>query len=457
MSVQTGAHPAAAAHFLEDGPHAAWHDAALWNVRDRRDKAAGTVSDWERLREQASRIKQHTMSRLPEYLEQFELAAQAAGAQVHWARDPEEFRVLVHGLLQRHGVTSVAKSKSMLTEECALNPYLEAQGIEVVDTDLGERVVQLNHQHPSHIVLPAIHLNKQQIGKIFEENLGTAPGNDSAEELTEAARQDLRARYLHAEAGITGVNFAVAETGTLVVCTNEANADLGMTVPKLHIACMGLEKIVPRFEDLAVFTRLLARSGTGQAITAYTSHITGPQPGSELHIVLLDNGRSALLARPRFRNALKCIRCGACMNTCPVFRRSGGHSYNHVIPGPIGAVLAPNAAFEQTTSLPLASSLCGSCTEVCPVKIDLHKQLLYWREELAKEGKLPLGKTLGAAVFAYVSTRPRLFKMCGRMMRLMLRIAPRALVYSRMNVWGKRRELPVVPAESYLERLRREQ
>ncbi|MBI1318710.1 MAG: 4Fe-4S dicluster domain-containing protein [Candidatus Hydrogenedens sp.] len=451
MSARTEAHPPAAARFLDDGAHAAWHDAALWNVRDRRDKAAASVPDWERLREQATRIKQHTLAHLPDYLEQFERAARAAGATVHWAKDPEEFRVLVHGLLKQHGVTSVAKSKSMLTEECALNPYLEAQGIEVVDTDLGERVVQLNQEHPSHIVLPAIHLNKQQIGRIFEKNLGTAPGNDSAEELTEAARQDLRARYLHAQAGITGVNFAVAETGTLVVCTNEANADLGMTVPKLHIACMGLEKLVPRFEDLAVFTRLLARSGTGQAITAYTSHVTGPAPGSELHIVLLDNGRSALLARDRFRNALKCIRCGACMNTCPVFRRSGGHSYNHVIPGPIGSVLAPNVAFEQTETLPFASSLCGSCTEVCPVKIDLHKQLLYWREELAKEGRVPLSKQLGAHVFTFVATRPWLFKLGGRMMRLSLRITPRALVYGPWNAWGKRRELPVPPKRSYLD------
>jgi len=451
MSRGNTAHPGAAEQFLHDGDHATWHDGALWNVRSRRDMAAATVADWERLRDQASAVKGHMLSHMAEYLEQFERQATAAGAVVHWACTPQEFREIVHGLLQEEGVTSIAKSKSMLTEECELNPYLEAKGIEVVDTDLGERVVQLNEEHPSHIVLPCIHLNRQQISEIFQRNLGTDPSQDSAEELTEIARQDLRARYLHAQVGISGVNFAVAETGTLVVCTNEANADLGMTVPDVHIACMGLEKLVPRFEDLAVFTRLLARSGTGQAITAYTSHITGPKPGGKLHIVLVDNGRSELLGRERFRNSMKCIRCGACMNTCPVFRRSGGHSYNHVIPGPIGSVLAPNVAFDQTDSLPFASSLCGSCSEVCPVKIDLHKQLLYWREELADAGRVPWSKKLGAAVYAFVATRPRLFRLAGRLMRLALRVLPPGLVYSRANVWGRQRDLPPPPDQGYLD------
>ena len=451
MSRGTAAHPGAAEKFLRDGDHANWHDGALWNVRNRRDTAAATVPDWESLREQASAVKQHLLSNMADYLEQFEAQATKAGAVVHWASTPEEFRKIMLGLLQEEGVSSIAKSKSMLTEECELNPYLEANGIEVVDTDLGERVVQLNEEHPSHIVLPCIHLDRKQIGEIFQRNLGTEAGLDSPEELTEIARQDLRARYLHAQVGITGVNFAVAETGTLVVCTNEANADLGMTVPDVHIACMGLEKLLPKFEDLAVFTRLLARSGTGQAITAYTSHITGPKPGGKLHIVLVDNGRSELLARERFRNSMKCIRCGACMNTCPVFRRSGGHSYNHVIPGPIGSVLAPNVAFDETDSLPFASSLCGSCSEVCPVKIDLHKQLLYWREELADAGRVPWTKRLGASVFSFVATRPALFRLSGRMMRLALRILPRGIVYHSANVWGRQRDLPPPPDRGYLD------
>ena len=232
------------------------------------------------------------MSRLDEYLEQFEANATRLGAQVHWARDAAEHNEIVAGILQRHGVTRVVKSKSMLTEECGLNPHLEARGIEVTDTDLGEWIVQLRHEHPSHIVTPAIHIRKEEVGQLFHEQLGTAAGATDPPYLAEAARNELRKSFLEAEAGITGVNFAIAETGGFVVCTNEGNADLGVSLPKVHIACMGIEKLIPRAADLGVFLRLLARSATGQPITTYSSHFHGPMPGGELHIVLVDNGRT---------------------------------------------------------------------------------------------------------------------------------------------------------------------
>ncbi len=272
-------HPTAAAEFLANEERAKWHDTAIWFTRTKRDRASHSVPEWETLREVASRMKLHTMSRLDEYLEQFEANAIRLGAQVHWASDAAEFNQIVTGILERHGARHVVKSKSMLTEECGLNPHLEARGIEITDTDLGEWIVQLRHEHPSHIVTPAIHIRKEEVGQLFHEHLGTAAGATDPPYLVEAARQKLRSKFLEADAGITGVNFAVAETGGFVVCTNEGNADLGVSLPKVHIACMGIEKLIPRAADLGVFLRLLARSATGQPITTYTSHFHGPMPG----------------------------------------------------------------------------------------------------------------------------------------------------------------------------------
>ena len=284
----------------------------------------------------------------------------------------------------------------MLTEECHLNPFLERHGMEVVDTDLGEWIVQLRGEAPSHIVLPAIHIKREEVGELFHRVLGTPEGLAEPKPLVEAARIELRNKFMRAEAGITGVNFAIAETGGFVVCTNEGNADLGVSLPPVHIACMGIEKLIPKAEHLGVFLRLLARSATGQPITTYSSHFHGPKPGGELHIVLLDNGRSDILGSDDFRRSLNCIRCGACMNTCPVFRRSGGHSYQTTVPGPIGSILAPSRDAQQFHSLPYACSLCGSCTDVCPVKIDLHHQLLTWRKEIAVRGSGAVVETLRA-------------------------------------------------------------
>ena len=442
-------HPAAADAFVANEPRAHWHDKALWFIREKRDRAAASLPEWETLRERAAQIKAHTVANLPHYLEQFEANAQRMGVKVHWAADAKEHNNIVLGILQQHNVKKVVKSKSMLTEECHLNPFLEQQGIEVVDTDLGERIVQLREEPPSHIVLPAIHLKKQDVGDTFATHLGTTPGADDPQYLTEAARGHLRKKFVAADAGITGVNFAVAETGGIVVCTNEGNADLGVALPPVHIASMGIEKLIPRAADLAVFVRLLARSATGQPITTYTSHFHGPRPGCELHIVLVDNGRSDIRASDDFRRSLNCIRCGACMNTCPVYRRSGGHSYGSTVPGPIGSILSPAMEPAKHKSLPFACSLCGSCTDVCPVKIDLHHQLLTFRRELALKNLIPLSKRISMKLLSFVLSRTWLFAWGGKMMRKVMPKLPRSLLYNRLNAWGKQRELPPMPPQSF--------
>jgi L-lactate dehydrogenase complex protein LldF len=442
-------HADRAAAFVSDRPRAQWHDQALWFVRVKRDRVAQQVPEWEWLRETASRLKAHTLSHLADYLEQFEANATRLGAQVHWARDAAEHNETVLDILRRHGVRRLVKSKSMLTEECHLNPFLERHGVEVIDTDLGERIVQLAGEPPSHIVLPAIHKTKEDVGALFHRHLHTPAGVSDPPLLAEAARQHLREKFLHAEAGLTGVNFAVAETGGIVVCTNEGNADLGVSLPPLHIACMGIEKLIPRARDLGVFLRLLGRSATGQPITTYSSHFHGPRPGGELHIVLVDNGRSRLLGSGEFRRSLNCIRCGACMNTCPVYRRSGGYSYASTVPGPIGSILAPARDARKYHSLPFASSLCGSCTDVCPVKIDLHHQLLAWRREIAHRGLLPWPKRLAMKGASLVLRHTALYRAVGGVARWLLPKLPRFLLYNRFNAWGRQRELPPLPAKSF--------
>jgi len=449
-------HPAQATAFVTNHERAAWHDKTLWMVRQKRDKMAATLPEWETLRDKASQIKQYTMTHLADLLEQFEEKATANGMVVHWAKDAAEHNKIVLELLQQHGAQKIVKSKSMLTEECHLNPFLERNGIEVVDTDLGEWIVQLREEPPSHIVMPAIHTKREEIGELFHEKIGTEKGATDPQYLTEAARQELRQRFLSADAGITGVNFAVSETGGFVVCTNEGNADLGTSLPKLHIACMGIEKLIPRQKDLGVFLRLLARSATGQPITTYSTHFHGPRDeSSELHIILVDNGRSEILASDDFRRSLNCIRCGACMNTCPVYRRSGGHSYNNTVPGPIGSVLAPSQDPEKHNSLPYACSLCGSCDDVCPVKINLHEQLYTWRSKLVLKKLLPASKRLSMWFAGAVLKRPWLYKLAGKLGRIGLSITPRFMIYNGLNPWGKQRELPKPPKQSFRDMYRR--
>lgn len=432
-------HAEAAAAFNEDRERTGWHDATLWHVRVKRDGAARAIPDWEATREAASAIKSNVLGNLDTYLTSFEEKAQANGIHVHWARDADEHNEIVGRILADHGAQKIVKSKSMLTEECHLNPYLESRGVEIVDTDLGERIVQLKDEPPSHIVMPAIHIKKEEIGDLFHRTMGTAEGETDPGVLTEAARQDLRERFIGADAAITGVNFAIAETGGIVVCTNEGNADLGMHLAPLHIACMGIEKIIPRAKDLGVFLRLLARSATGQPVTIYSSHLHRPRPGAEVHFVLVDNGRSAHLGREKFRNGLKCIRCAACMNTCPIYRRSGGHSYRATLPGPIGSILNPGFDPEEYSDLPFASTLCGSCSDVCPVKIDIHEQLYEWRQVMKSKSS----GSGAASVVAGAMNRPRLFRLLGSIGKKLAKLAP-----GPGKKWLKERDLPAAPEKS---------
>lgn len=442
-------HAAAAARFNADAERTGWHDGALWFVREKRDRAAATVPEWEALRDLASAIKTHTLAHLDEYLERFERAATARGIVVHWARDAVEHNRIVHAILAEGGVRRVVKSKSMLTEECGLNPYLEEHGIEVIDTDLGERIVQLRGEPPSHIVMPAIHLKKEEIGETFHELMGTPEGLSDPDLLTAAARSQLRGHFLGADAAMTGVNFAIAETGGIVVCTNEGNADLGTALAPIHIASMGIEKLIPRAQDLGVFLRLLARSATGQASTVYASHMHAPRPGQALHVVLVDNGRSEQLGRADFWGSLKCIRCAACLNTCPVYRRSGGYSYGATVSGPIGAVLTPGRDLQRYASLPFASTLCGSCSAVCPVKVDLDAQLYKWRQQVASAGLLPATKAWGMRRLGAVLADRQLVQLAGAMARAALRVVPARLARRLAGGWGRTRTLPTPPPESF--------
>jgi L-lactate dehydrogenase complex protein LldF len=443
-------HAQAAEAFIRDEARTDWHDETLWFVRQKRDLAAQGLPEWEQLRDWASGIKNHTLSNLSQYLALFEENALKNGIKVHWAMDAVEHNQIIHQIIKEGKISRMVKSKSMLTEECHLNAYLATQGIEVIDTDLGERIVQLRKEAPSHIVLPAIHLKKEDVSDTFNEFLDTEKGNNDPQYLTESARQHLRDYFVGAELAITGVNFAIAETGGFVVCTNEGNADMGAHAANIHIACMGIEKLIPKAEHLGVFLRLLARSATGQPITTYSSHFHRARPGQQMHLVIVDNGRSRQLGRADFRNSLKCIRCAACFNTCPVYRRSGGHSYHTAVAGPIGSILNPNIDMKANADLPFASTLCGSCSNVCPVKIDIHEQLYKWRQVLVKEGHVPSSKKAGMAAMTLVLSKPTLYRIAGKMGRVALKYAP-FVVNNSLNPWYKQRDMPQAPEESFRE------
>lgn len=442
-------HSTAAALFNKDEKKVDWHDKALWFVRNKRDIAANDTKGWEELRKLANNIKTNVLSNLDQYLIQFEENALKNGIKVHWAIDAEEHNKIVHDILRSHKARKIVKSKSMLTEECHLNPYLEENGYEVVDTDLGERIVQLAKERPSHIVLPAIHKTKEEVDILFQKHLGTKPCNGDPQYLTNEARKHLREKFMHADVAITGVNFALADTGGFVVCTNEGNADMGAHLAPVHIACMGVEKLIPKQKHLGVFLRLLARSATGQPITTYSSHFKKPRNGTEMHIVIVDNGRSEQLAREDFRSSLNCIRCGACMNTCPIYRRSGGHSYNYTIPGPIGSILAPGKDLQKYSDMPFASTLCGSCSDVCPVKINIHEQLYKWRQIILKETSGSFVKKTSMKIMGKVLGSPKKFEQAGKAARWALRTLPKPIINSKPNVWGRDRDLPKGPKDSF--------
>ena len=444
-------HAEAAEEFIKDEERTHWHDETLWHVREKRDVAAHKLPEWEILRDNASQVKEYVLSHLDELLIEFERNALANGVEVLWAKDADEHNEHVLNILQEHHIKNIVKSKSILTEECGLNHFLEDKGYDVVDTDLGERIIQFVKQPPSHIVMPAIHLKKQDIGDIFHQHIGTKEGADDPKYLTESARLHLRDKFVKADAAITGVNFGIAETGGFVVCTNEGNADMGTHLADIHIACMGIEKLIPRAADLGVFLRLLARSATGQSITTYSSHFRRPMNGRKMYIILVDNKRTEQLGREDFRSSLKCIRCGACMNTCPIYRRSGGYSYQSTVPGPIGSILSPGLDLNKHSSLPFASTLCGSCTDVCPVKINIHEQLYKWRQVITKEGTPDPSKKWAMKLAGAALSKPGLYDFFGSMARKALKVAPDSLVYSSLNTWGKQRDLPEPPKESFKE------
>ncbi len=446
--MKTANHAHAAAAFIQDESRTDWHDETLWLVREKRDRAAHGLPEWELLREWASQIKDHTLSNLDQYLIEFERQAQANGITVHWAADAQEHNEIILNIIRSNNVEKIVKSKSMLTEECHLNAHLAQNGVEIVDTDLGEYIVQLRQEPPSHIVLPAIHLKREDVSETFHQHLQTESGNNDPQYLTEAARQHLRNKFIQSQLAITGVNFAIAETGGFVVCTNEGNADMGAHSAAIHIACMGFEKIIPKAEHLGVFLRLLARSATGQPITTYSSHFHKPRAGQQMHLVIVDNGRSRQLGRADFRNSLKCIRCAACFNTCPVYRRSGGHSYHTAVAGPIGSILNPNMDMRANADLPFASTLCGSCTNVCPVKINIHEQLWKWRQVLAEEGYVDSTKKWGMRGMALLFSRPALYRFVGKTGRWLLKHLP-FVINNKWNAWYKQREMPTPPKESF--------
>ena len=435
--------------FLKDVDKITRHDKTFWGVRDKRDIMAMGLPEWEDLRELASRIKMHTATHLADYLDKFAKNLESRGVTVHWAKDAEEFNEIVLGILKDHNAKKLVKSKSMLTEECEMNPYLEKNGIDVVETDLGERIIQLMDQKPSHIVMPALHISRDAIGEEFERrSISKEIGNHDPTYLTRCARYHLRDEFMKADAGLTGCNFGVAETGDVVVCTNEGNADMSTSMPKLHIVAMGLEKIVPDYDCLAVFQRLLCRSGTGQPTTTFTAHFEKARPGAEMHVVLVDNGRSDIIASEEHWQTLKCIRCGACMNTCPVYRRSTGYSYTYFIPGPIGVNLGmlknPDKYFDNVS----ACSLCLSCSNVCPAKVDLGEQVYKWRQQLEEFGHESSVKKWMSRGMSLVFNHKWIYNSA-LWWSPMANHVPKFLMYSKINGWGQGHEMMRFPKKPF--------
>ncbi|WP_086643817.1 lactate utilization protein B [Acetobacter sp. DsW_063] len=446
----------AAKRFMAAPQHLAMHDQRLWDLRQKRDRQMHGIEEWEELRQLASDIKMHTLTHLDHYLAEFERNALANGVKVHWARDAGEHNAIVVDIMRARGAKRLIKSKSMLTEECGFREYAAEHGVEVIETDLGERIQQLDDEAPSHVVVPSVHKLRTDVAAVFARTLGTDPDNADAGYLAEQQRETTRPLILSADAGMTGCNFAVAETGSVVVCTNEGNADLSANTTGLHIVSMGIEKLIPKLENLAVFVRLLSRSALGSPITQYTSHFRGPRKGGEMHIVLVDNGRTDRLGMEQFWTSLKCIRCGACMNTCPVFRRSGGLSYGATYTGPIGLIIDPTFNRHKYSTLPFASTMNGSCTNVCPVKINIHEQIAGWRKVLSENHEIPAFKKNMMKAAGAILSSPRLYRASLPLADSALRHLPRFIIYNRMNTWTRGREMPHTPRETFHQWYKRE-
>ncbi len=424
-----------------------------------------TPEVWEGWRQQARRVKEHTIAHLDYYLAMLERNVVAAGGQVHFAADATQANAIVSEIARTRGVATVTKSKSMVSEELGLNHVLEAAGIEVFETDLGEYIIQLAEETPSHLVAPALHKTRGQVARLFADKLGT-PYSDDIEEMARVARVALRQKFLDADMGVSGANFLVAETGSLVIITNEGNGRLCTSAPRIHVGLAGMEKVIPSLEDLAVFLRLLPRSATGQRISSYVSIVTGPRRADdedgpeEFHLVIVDNGRSRLLRDPALRESLYCIRCGACLNVCPIYQRVGGHAYGWVYPGPIGSIVTPGlVGVAQAKDLPNASTLCGACRDACPVQINIPRMLLHLRHNLAEgadsEQRVASDTdALAARGFASVMTSPLLLNLGRKVGRTLLKSMAKGGVVGRTKLpflsrWTEARDLPVPPPRTF--------
>jgi len=374
-------------------------------IRRKRARVVDEMSDWQQLREAGQRIKDHTLRHLDHYLLQFEEACTRAGGKVHWARDADAANCIVIDLIRSHHQTEVIKVKTMTSDETGLNKVLHHAGVTPYETDLADLIVQLGEDKPSHIVVPALHRNKMEIRQIFLEKMNLQELGDRPEDLTAAARNYLREKFLRVKIGISGANFAVAETGSVCVVESEGNGRMCVSLPQVLISLVGIEKIVPTFQDLEVFLQLLPRSATGERMNPYNSFWTGIASGDgpqEFHVILLDNGRTQVLADEESRETLDCIRCGACLNVCPVYRQTGGHAYGSVYGGPIGAILTPQLqSMEHSQSLPYASSLCGACYEVCPVKINIPEILIHLRGKVVENGDAPFTERMAMKAAAF--------------------------------------------------------
>jgi len=430
--------------------------------------AAEVLPDYQELRSQANAIKKHSIENLDHYLEEFERNVTARGGKVVYCKDGTEVSDFVLTLAKERGARLIVKSKSMTTEEVDLNERLEHHGLESVETDLGEYILQLAHERPYHIVAPALHKTRYDVAEIFSQSLHV-PNETVIENQTMLARRVLREKFLAADIGISGANFLVADSGAVVLIENEGNARLTTSAPKIHIAIAGIEKVIPRAQDLATFLKLLARSATGQLLSVYTSFLSGPRREGEIdgpdefYVVLLDNGRTRLLPDKEKRQTLYCIRCGACLNTCPVYRKIGGHSFPWVYSGPIGAILTPQfMGVQHEPGLPFASSLCGACGEVCPVKIDIPKVLLDLRNEVQKaqtREKLNRWEKLAFRAFAWLMTHPRVYELAGRMAAAMapsvdsrwISSVPPLMNLPPVRAWLSQRDLPPAPERSFRE------
>jgi L-lactate dehydrogenase complex protein LldF len=471
MEIKTGEFKKAAAAAVADDRIQANLKGLYEGFHQARQRAAAATPNWDEISAQGRKIKAHTIEHLDHYLEMAEDSVTRAGGKVFFARDADAANRYVLDLAAARGVEMVIKGKSMLSEEMGLNHRLEAAGIEAVETDLGEFLIQLREETPYHIIAPAVHMSKEDVATVLHDKMGT-PRYERAEEMTAAARELLREKFIQADMGVTGANFLVAETGTLVLVTNEGNGRMCTSMPRVHVALMGMEKLVPSMEDLGVLLRLLIRSATGQRLSSYVTTVTGPRHRDEVdgpeefHLIIVDNGRSKLLADPNLREVLYCLRCGACLNACPVYRKVGGHAYGWVYSGPIGAVVSPVLTdLPGAKDLPYASTLCGACREACPVDINIPRMLLHLRSELAEGKTIPDAKSVSTAerlamkAWRLSVAGPRMLAMANRLARLaqwpLLRGGRLTRLPPPLSGWTRHRTFPAISSMPFSARWRK--